>query len=287
MRVRVVGVWLATFALLLLPGVAVASTPGPYAAWTSPVGVPSGAPHAGYMTSPERCGVCHMAEAASGYVPREGSNDGCVFCHVSTTLGGLAVYGGSPSRYTDADSFGHNGPGVSCIGCHAVHGGILQNPDGVTRKILKAGTYQREAIAAFDPETAPHDIAVSVWCTQCHACWRQADGPADPRLVHEHPLGVATADFDRAGTSYAGRVSFKDAVTCRSCHAAGVTDGGPGVVESSYPHHTPGAVKFLVAAETASSAEATSVDSDTADGVCLRCHRDRRQGAMAGVGFTY
>jgi hypothetical protein len=245
-------------------------------AWAADV--PAG-PHAALLSSRLGCLSCHTApgdlygslggdDGALGPV----SDDACLACH---TGGGPApqVYAGSAANYRARRGLGHDDPSkVSCIDCHSIHGPVLENPHGITGKLLKRLDYQPEAVAAHDPNTSAHDEALSVWCTGCHDRWPTDARPDAAFLTGEHPM--APADGVRA---------FRDATSCRSCHAAGGPSGiGPG----DFPHFTPGAASMLVGAASADGTVSGVAKAD-ADGVCLRCHRADRGGIVVGVGLTY
>ncbi len=163
------------------------------------------------------------------------------------------------------------------------------------------------------------DIQVTAFCTRCHKTFSDASETTitaagyfmqwngmtsfGSRDYKNHPLKGADASFSASGANYTGQVAWAGSETCRSCHAAGSTRrstsyGGPGgLVEWSFPHHTPGNANFLVSGTSLADANigidntavtkpaGSNVVSDAAvDGVCLRCHK---QNATTGVGVDF
>jgi hypothetical protein len=254
-------------------------------AWTCPSPALASAaaadPHAGMVSSPFGCSECHGSAgdiyiAAGGIDPawRPVSDRGCVRCHVSPGGDAPKVYGGDPAHYRSADGFGHNDPSkVGCLDCHSIHGSHVESP-ALSGKLLRRLRYQRDALAAADLATAPHDVALSVWCTGCHAEWpaareetRRGAGPLDLRGAagQSHPFGPKVAGL-----------AWRDCTTCISCHAA---SGG-------FPHYTPGADAGLVGA-TSATERRVGVSNRHAAGVCLACHRGGPPSRPQGVGLTY
>lgn len=238
-------------------------------------------PHADLTSSPFGCPTCHLSAAAIYAVigtPDPSvdptSDATCVRCHVLPDGEGPRVYDGDEAHYRTADGFGHNDPSkVSCLKCHSIHGPHVESP-ALSGKLLRQLDYQSEALAAVDLATAPHDVALSVWCTGCHAQWPGApvEGAADDMPLNAlsgtslgHPFGPK--DLDRA---------WNDCTTCLSCHAA------PG----GFPHYTAGADAGLVGAASASE-QRVGVAQRYSDAVCLGCHRYSDADGLEGVGMSY
>jgi hypothetical protein len=241
----------------------------------------AGDPHASLTSSPFGCAACHLSDGAIYAVigaPDSSvgpvSDAACVHCHVLPDGAGAKVYGGSEGHYRIADGFGHNDPSkVSCLDCHSIHGPHVESPT-LSGKLLRQLEYQNEALAAVDLATAPHDEALSVWCTGCHAQW-----PDPPIGVIAVDMSMSTLSLPSSGHPFGpkdSRRAWIDCTTCLSCHAA------PG----GFPHYTPGADAGLVGA--ASSAEQrVGVAERYSDGVCLACHRSSSADGLKGVGVTY
>lgn len=255
----------------------------------SAMAVPRPGPHDAMLSSRFGCPVCHgvatgiFGESRGGDAGYKGVSDlPCLGCH---TDNGAApqVYGGDSGNYLRRPGVGHGVLAeVSCMDCHAVHGPWLADANGSPVRLLKRLRYQREAVKAWDPRKAPHDEAVSVWCTGCHASWPAiVEGKPRSRTVFRSSTGVSYDAHPMAAAD--GVRAFGDATSCRSCHAAGSPDG---VGAGDYPHFTPGADAMLVGADAAESTWAPIADRSL-DGVCLRCHRDIGVRGLVGVGITY
>lgn len=217
---------------------------------------PAGDPHAPLTSSPIGCPSCHL------FLPGPASDYACVRCHILPDGGGRTVYGGEEANYRNEDGFGHNDPAtVSCLNCHSIHGPTIGSP-ALSGMLLRELDYQSEALEVVDLATAPHDTALSVWCTGCHKEWPEPYVPGESAV---HPF----APKDPGET-------WNDCASCLSCHAA------PG----GFPHYTAGADAGLVGASSA-SAERIGVASRWVDGVCLGCHRSVQSGYLRGVGISY
>lgn len=224
-------------------------------------------PHADLLGNPAGCAACHLPPSEPGATVGPADPRACVNCHIGSDGAAPGVYAGDPRHYDVPDGFGHNDPAqITCISCHAIHGPVVQNA-ALVGKLLKVLDYQPEAIAECDPETAPHDQALSVWCTGCHPLWPDLTSPStdSPWVTASHPF--AAADDDTA---------WRDCLSCFDCHAA---SGG-------FPHYTPGADAGLVGAASA-EAEREGVASRSVDGVCLACHRSEAGPNVRGVGIDY
>lgn len=91
-------------------------------------------PHTGYITTSEKCAVCHSVHNApvsgdttNGADPNSAVTqlllassvaNACNYCHIQTSTGGVQIYGGDVTNYTSND-WGHS---TACTNCHAVHG---------------------------------------------------------------------------------------------------------------------------------------------------------------------
>ena len=300
-------------------------------------------PHAGYTTATEKCNVCHSVHyaATSGFtwpdtagaganawtadtaetqmLLRSSVANACNYCHITTAVGGVQLYGGVVSNYTVGSTFAHNGPSAACSGCHAVHGaGTFQGAN--LSKILRVRSdrpIQPEVIgaaggnAAIAPLFASQAVAVAsgdkyvqqvAFCTQCHAEYTDASESTitgGPGFYNNgayiagseykgHPLKTAdAADFVAAGDNISGMpAAFAGSTTCRSCHDAGNVDEA-GVTFNSFPHYTAGYFVFsTTSARTGAAADAANNAKNYAtDGNCLKCHVNNA--GTAGVGVTY
>jgi len=120
-----------------------------YQSWTTGVGNV----HYGYSTASNKCNVCHSVHEAPVAGDKQSSTasnkwtvtdtdtqmllrstvaNSCVYCHISTTIGGVNIYGGTSNNYYtnngttwSGSSFSHDGPPnghANCSNCHSVHG---------------------------------------------------------------------------------------------------------------------------------------------------------------------
>jgi len=262
-----------------------------FADTTSGYLTPSGSPHGAYTTASKKCGVCHAVHkaTASGDVLMRGTvADACVYCHITSTTGVIAVYNATASNYNGADlKTAHNSVGgANCVDCHTPHGALALIADNayLEEKILKEGSAGAEETPLVGDTSA---VAVAKWCTNCHNSTSNTNATPYYETAFDigagegsHVMKAASLDYDAAGGagSYAGQVAWTDSTTCRHCHADGAinqSDGTVKTVASSYPHFTVGE-RFLT------DANGSAADSE-ADGVCLRCHVNGTDGA----GLTY
>jgi len=242
-------------------------------------------PHQNYQLNTEKCAVCHSVHAAASsnaaagmFAPvgegaigaaqtelllRSSVADACTYCHITTNVAGLQIYGGVATNYTTGDVYGHNGSAsAACASCHAVHGASTFK-GYISGKILKASSnavgnvsnsVQTEAnttlgglvTAGGDVFAATAvsvgdvgDVQVTAFCTRCHKTFSDASENTitasgyfanysnvvsfAPQSYKNHPLKMADASFVASGSNFGGKVAWADAATCRSCHAAGDT----------------------------------------------------------------
>ncbi len=277
---------IACLAMVMVLGVSSVA----FANTTSGYLTPSGSPHGSYTTASKKCGVCHAVHkaTASGDVLMRGTvADACVYCHITSTTGVIAVYNATASNYNGSDlKTAHNSiGGANCTDCHTPHGAATLIADNayLEEKILK-GAGVDEVPASGDSAA----VAVAKWCTNCHNSTSNTNGTPYYETGFDigagegsHVMKAASADYHAAGGAgtYAGQVAWTGSDTCRSCHADGLinqSDGSVKTVASSYPHFTVGQ-RFLT-----DDTGAGAADSEE-DGVCLRCHVSGTDGA----GLTY
>lgn len=279
----------------------------------------TGSPHSVYTTTTTKCEVCHAvhgARAASPLLwggsgtPVTGATNSCAYCHQTTSGGYVQVYYGTDNvvdwdAYASSESYGNDGHGISCTGCHSVHGaGILT--DGAST-VAYFANYNLRDRSDLSPggSNAPTTWQTSstraeqqtFFCAQCHSYYSadtagvagqnnevwgvgtdtQATAADDPTLDGKasHPMVAAgtysyAAAGNRGGTIGAGTaVAWKDATYCRSCHDAGtdnLTLGAGRVLGASFPHFTEGYAGFLVSAAH-STADAEEFDYVVGNGL--------------------
>ena len=243
----------------------------------------AGSPHGAYTTSTQKCGVCHAVHHASntGEVLLEGTvANACVYCHITSNTGRIAIYDGVLGNYSGTDySNAHNagiGDPATCVGCHQVHAAtsVMSGVSYLDSKILKAngGTY---------PDAGDDDADITQFCDTCHSYY---ETDYDTGSQTTHIMGAANASYGNAQATYSGRVAWNASTYCFSCHVSGDRDQADGSVQtitSSWPHYT-GGDRFLGAAAN-SGATVDSATAASADGVCLRCHTDGSNGI--GIDF--
>jgi len=300
-------------------------------------------PHKDYQTGTEKCAVCHSVHyaATAGAVWADSTNAGanawtadaassntqmllrssvsnaCNYCHITSSIGGVQLYGGNVANFATSNSFAHN---TGCSGCHAVHGAstfaggnnsklLRVRADRPTQPdVLADGVGRNTAITALyaDMPTAIADGAKYTqqvaFCTQCHHEYTSGsehtitptagratyyDGGAYTATPYKgHPVIAATADFAAAGDSITGPAAFVDANTCRQCHDAGNVDEAIGVTSNSFPHFTNGYYAFQTSGARAGVIDAADVARvEGSDGNCLKCHVNAA--GTSGVGITY
>lgn len=257
----------------------------------------SGSPHGSYTQATNKCGVCHAVHHATGtevLLPDDVAN-ACSYCHITTGAGNVRIYSGIVANYSGTDwdqahnSYDAGASGVKCVGCHQVHGAtsVVGTQSYIAQKILNV---VGENFQDF-PDSADNDTAVTQWCTACHTYYYTGYGETS------HIMATVTADY-RAANSYptsigpAGPIAWTGSMVCMDCHddgdrntAASIDASTAPSAEGSFPHYTPGK-RFLNSAVTSDGAGSTPATDATADGVCLKCHRDGGT-PYTGVGVSY
>jgi predicted CXXCH cytochrome family protein len=270
------------------------------------------------------CHSVHDADVTGELLLKSTIADACTYCHIETSIGGKQIYNADAAAYEGPDTnYAHNALyGYSCSSCHSVHGAgtwNFSNTSGgvgwigdVNSKILRmyedgdeheawGGAGDAGAPAGYGRDDAyTRDMAVTAFCTQCHSPYFAQDSQtqgdfshsATPNYGYSHPMvrDTSLATFSpalKAGSTvaYNGQVAWKNSEACRSCHDAGIVDGS-GVILSSFPHYTPGAERFLMAATSADGPMVSATDG-TWDGVCLKCHVAGSSLASLGVGINF
>jgi len=160
-----------------------------------------------------------------------------------------------------------------------------------------------DALAAT-PGTDARTHAVGIFCAECHfgAYATSAAGAATnvngsaSTMYTGHRVGADVADSSTwnsdgsisSGRTDIGKIAWKPATTCASCHDATYASGDLG-----FPHGWGGSKMWLTNAESAAAAPvdtvagADGVDANVAqlsDGICLKCHVGDD---THGVGITF
>ncbi len=215
---------LAAGLVFAFSGVAMAKVSNGYVTWadaSTNLDGTAATPHIGYTVATEKCAVCHSVHNApvagtawTGTDPwtaraedtqmllRSNVANACIYCHISTDIGGTQLYAGqevywtAPGSVVPTDTVGalienaaHNRNSANCVNCHAVHGANTFGAAAAT-KILKfqpasnrmiqdevlgaTGLYATAADAKVDTGALGKDYQVTAFCTQCHANFSRA-----------------------------------------------------------------------------------------------------------------
>lgn len=205
---------LALVFVLAFAGVASAKVTNGYVSWDDAklnLDGTASTPHIGYTVNTEKCAVCHAVHNApvagtawtgtnpwtartgeeSQMLLRSSVANACVYCHITTNVGGVQLYGGVESNWTGptglAENAAHNRTSANCVNCHAVHGATTyQGPaaskilkydaaaiqdevlGATTDYTLNGGLYATAADARADTGARGKNYQVTVFCTQCH-----------------------------------------------------------------------------------------------------------------------
>ncbi|MDO8963218.1 MAG: hypothetical protein Q7W30_01865 [Coriobacteriia bacterium] len=259
------------------------------------------------------CSYCHIQSAIGGKVIYDG---------VVTNYNGQTPFAHNGDPGHAACVACHSVHGAATMD-GAVSSKILKSgatgvaPDGRLYQNAALATLGGGDPVVID-QNADRDLQITAYCTKCHPTF--SDGSEQVissttfftagsfgivtglKFFKNHPLKAVGGELDGTGqpSSFVASgstvgtntaVAYTDAKWCRSCHAAGV-DGAatstwlpPTVITNSFPHYTPGNAFFLIAAPDAlTPASGVASDTESADGVCLRCHRS---GDGKGVGLDF
>lgn len=301
-----------------------------YKAWNAGIG----SPHSGYTTATTKCAVCHSVHyaATSGSTWTKAGNtwtagtentemllrssvaNACNYCHITTAVGGVQIYGGLVAAYTTSSNTAHNF--ATCEECHAVHGAETYagaNAAKILRQTPNGASIQPEVIATTLPTTSTITPLYATtaaafadtdkynqqtaFCSSCHREWTTSSDATIQATIYSDPqneyykghamtaslnsaVGAPLGNTLAAGTQMAWSASNQ----CRSCHDAGGVDQS-GVTFNNFPHYTQGYYRFMVsAANDAAANDASQTVPSMSDGQCLKCHKGT---ATTGVGQTY
>jgi hypothetical protein len=299
----VVGLAVVFIALSAATALADYSNGEPWAAWDATYNagitgssIASETPHRDYRTATIKCDTCHAVHGAVATTSAAGSEmllrstvaESCTYCHITTSIGGIQLYGGDPTNWSSADTtWAHNAVGsagfgtLPCTKCHAVHGaGTLTAPSVASKILLTPTSPDPDVPVAYRGAAASRNQAVTYFCTDCHLYYNAAyDGDS-----HVMTNNVSSYANPARGATVPNQVAWAGSSTCRSCHDAGAQDG-TGFVTDSFPHYTPNNPRFLRFGASVAASE-TLVPRNRADydGACLKCHRN---GTGNGVGLDF
>ena len=249
----------------------------------------AGSPHGSYTTNTQKCGVCHAVHHATNtgeVLLADTVANACVYCHITSTTGRIAIYNAVQANYNGSDlSNAHSNFGTDpaeCVDCHQVHAassamtGITYLDGKILRDLSSGATSQSPTFAGADD-----DANITQFCIQCHGYYETA---YDTGAQTTHIMGAANASYANGQANYTGRVAWNASTYCFSCHGSGDRDQADGSVQtiaSSWPHFTAGD-RFLLSAADSTVASSGATNSED-DGVCLRCHTDGTNGI--GIDF--
>ncbi len=301
-----------------------------YKAWTTSIGTP----HSGYTTTTTKCAVCHSVhyaatsgsswtKAGNTWTAETGNTEmllrsnvanACNYCHITTSIGGVQIYGGLVAAYTTSSNTAHNF--ATCSECHAVHGADTYagaNAAKILRQMPNGASIQAEVLASTMPATSTitslfADAAAAyadgnkynqqvAFCSSCHKEWTTSSDATIQATIYGDPqneyykghamtgtlnsaVGAPLGNSLAAGT----QMAWSGSTQCRSCHDAGGVDQS-GVTFNNFPHYTQGYYRFMVsAADDAAANDAGQAFPVAQDGQCVKCHKGS---AVTGVGQTY
>lgn len=258
----------------------------------------SGNPHVGYLTTSNKCGVCHAVHGAKlggEKLLQSTAADACSYCHITSGLY-TTVYGGDVNLYNGADNKGHSSLGITdydasvgCADCHTVHGGGTVTIAGSNRNLRTFSANNsfaqvRTGYAAAGYQVVGATLAdMSQWCSGCHPYRNTGLNGLT------HVMRSATTTYSVGGVQM--QVAWSTSAACSSCHSSATYSGPYGanwpaaaLQGVAFPHYTDG-VRFLnsATADNGSGSAAATVASQ--DGVCLKCHRDGV--GTNGVGYNF
>jgi hypothetical protein len=242
-------------------------------------------PHAGYLSSTNKCEVCHSPHQAGVFGDTDytsykllygstdaaaGATDACSYCHVSGSLGIIDVYnpsgaytirGGHEMESTTdiPDSmWGVGAETFDCSDCHSVHSANALDfgpSPGNYEYILKTnpswGTSQAPTASTATTDSAKSKTG---FCAACHDMNDDFDYNLDSHVMTD-PVSPQVADA-AANSEY-----------CYGCHAAPRVSGSADAMPS-WPHDSDSIV--LLGAQ--SSSTTTMTDQTDMDDHCLSCH---------------
>jgi len=259
----------------------------------------TGTPHFGFSTTTYKCGVCHTVHnaAAAGEILLSSTvANSCTSCHLNNDATIKDVYGGAVANWeTDTRANHSDEMGLTCTGCHGVHGAncvtagatfdtfILKANAQMTLAGSEAGVSGGQGIPAGNLSSGTVDAAIlSNFCTQCHGYYTTAYNE------EHHVMIAATTDYGNTAATVPNNttVAYATAEYCTSCHDYPYADPTDG-----FPHNVPGVDRFM---QIAGYAGDTPVDAPLAtlgaesDGACIKCHLDDTATVVdKGVGIGY
>lgn len=277
------------------------STTGAYAANAT-----TATPHLGFSTNTYKCAVCHVVHdtATTGEVLlRSTVANACTACHLDGSTAIKDVYASDATQWTNDLRSNHSATsGLTCTGCHGVHGANCVKTAGWDTYILRkdasllsnqpGGTMGAVAGANLNTGTDA-SLVLSNYCTQCHAYYTAAYDTA--ATAGMHVMKAAGTTYTN-GTKVNIRVANADSTSCTSCHdIAGSTVSSATAATVGFPHNVPLTDRFMnVAPYVGGGASAATLSTTGAnpfykgaqsDGACVKCHLWANGANGAGVDF--
>jgi hypothetical protein len=241
-------------------------------------------PHAGYLTTTDKCEVCHSPHQAGtsgssfkllyGTTSGTGATGACLVCHVAGSLAIHDVYrsavatgghdlavmtGGVPDS-----SWATANVALGCSDCHTVHGAGA----------MGTGAFILRTNPTWNSVAASSGLTASNQTQFCLACHNLNYAPTANGISHY--MGAANGAGSTGG---AGRiVASSPSTNCDNCHAAPKSDGTTDGSSAKWPHQS---ISIVGLGHGYSGTDVT--DQNHMDDHCLTCHG----GSSTGVGFDY
>jgi hypothetical protein len=242
-------------------------------------------PHQGYLSSTNKCEVCHSPHRAGttgttggtsykllyGTTAASGATGSCVVCHVSTSLAIKNVYDASTGTMRGGHDLGAMSAGVpdttwatdaaslGCSDCHSVHGaGAI----GVGKPYILRSNPTWNGVAYSG--TAKTDE--TGFCAACHDL-----NYATAANGITHYMGTTT---DVNSTQGAIEVADTASTECDACHSAPKSTNNKTATAAKWPHQSVSIVGLGTGSSTSDVISQGSMDDH-----CLKCH--------SGIGTVY
>lgn len=265
-----VSTWNAPGPTYAYPGVAAAQLRGG-TAWST------GSPHQGYLSTTNKCEVCHSPHGAGsggssfkllyGTTSSTGASGACLVCHVGSSLAiadvfdadaSFTIRGGHDLGAVNAvpdSTWATAAATLGCSDCHSVHGAGAIDFSGEKTFILRAQPTWNGAAYTGTAKTSE-----TGFCAACHD-----NNLATTTNGITHYMGAADAAGSTRGTTVLATAASTD---CDNCHHAPKSTGTKAATTvAKWPHQSVSIVGLGVG-----SSASDVTDQDKMDDHCLVCH---------------